>query len=144
MTEEPKELPEASIYRTSNFETSNHDKGIQTSTLPNNITKDVNSRVRPSNKGDIVKEAKHSRKPSSKPIDPSKKKIHKYPHLVNKVATKEGVEVQLGKGANVGGQEESDVPSPDPKSKPCMDTPLKGNEWLVLKGNSGVENLVIA
>lgn len=147
MMEEPPELPNALIDKASNFETSDHDKGIQTSTLPNNITEDGNNGVHPSCKGNMVKEAKHSCNPSSKHVYPNKKKrkkCHKHASLTEEEHAEEGDKVQQDEDLHIDDLEAGDVPTPKPQSEPFMPTPMKGDDGPLLRGDSGVDNPIVA
>lgn len=73
----------------SNFESSEHDKGIQTSALSNNLEENVNNSVRLASDADMVKQVKCSYKPS-KPNKPKKNKTtQKRPRLVEEVTIEE-------------------------------------------------------
>lgn len=85
---------------------------MQTSTLPNGIIKDVNSRVCPSRKGDMVKESNCTCKVVSKTIDQrQKKKNHKSPRLTKETNAKEREEVQRDEGVDMETQEIGQAPS---------------------------------
>lgn len=142
------EYPDAPINGESDFESSWHDKGMKTSALPNNIKRDINSGIRPASDGNMVKEAKHAQNPSYQNKPKRKKKTHKRPHLEEEanIEVDKMDEVEHGKdiNASINDQIDEDMPPPDPKVKPFLPIPQKGDDGPVQRGDSDIDDIRVA